>query len=196
MNKADFIDDLTKRLGDKKVATAALDAFIDVVERSLARGEKVSITGFGTFETSDRAGRQGRNPQTGESVRIKKSTVAKFRPGARLKGVANKTVKLGREPKHEPLLPAGVTTIVKRAETASAAATPAPAKKAAAKKTAPAKKAPAAKKVAAPVKAAAKKSAAKAAPAKKAAAKKTAPVKAAAKKTAPKAAAPAKKTTA
>src|SRR5262245_58711867 len=102
MSKADFIDDLTKRLGDKKVATAALDAFIDVVERAVAKGEKVSITGFGTFETSTRAGRLGRNPATGESVRIKKSTVAKFRPGTRLKDVANGKVKLGREPKHEP----------------------------------------------------------------------------------------------
>ncbi|GAB7003939.1 hypothetical protein JCM18899A_14110 [Nocardioides sp. AN3] len=210
MNKADIIDRLTERLGDKKVAAAALDGLIDIVERSVAKGEKVSITGFGTFETAARAGRIGRNPQTGAAVRIKKSTVAKFRAGTRLKGVANGTVKLGREPKHLPLLPSGVTTLVKRLDSGSAPASAVPAKKTAAstvtKAAAVKKAAPAtagatktaatttAAAASAPAKKTATNAATKVASAKKTApAKKAAPAKVAAKKTAS-ASAPAKKT--
>ena len=208
MNKAELIESLTDRLGDKKVATHALEGFIDIIERAVAKGEKVSITGFGSFEKVDRPARKARNPLTGATVKVKKTSVPKFRPGTALKQVANGTTKKGREPKHEPLLPQGVLRIVasSQSETASVststkpatktAAKKAPAKRAAASKTA-AKKAPAktaATKTAA-TKTAATKTAAKKAPAKRAAAKKTAATKTAAKK-APAKRAAAKKTVA
>jgi DNA-binding protein HU-beta len=180
LNKTDVIDSLETRLGDRKVATAALEGLIDIINRAVAKGEKVSITGFGSFERVTRSARIARNPRTGEQIRLKKTAVPKFRPGAQLKDVASGATKLGREPKHVPLLPSGVTRIVANAakEQAAAATKTAAgttAKTAAAKKTA-AKKAPA--------KTAAKKTAAKTAPAKQTAAKK-APAKAApAKKTA------------
>jgi len=181
LNKTDVIDSLETRLGDRKVATAALDGLIDIINRAVAKGEKVSITGFGSFERVTRSARIARNPRTGEQIRLKKTAVPKFRPGAQLKDVASGATKLGREPKHVPLLPSGVTRIVANAakEQAAAATKTAAgttAKTAAAKqtaaKTAPAKKT-AAKKTAAK-KAPAKKTAAKTAPAKKTAAKKTA----------------------
>jgi DNA-binding protein HU-beta len=183
LNKAELIEGLTARLGDKKVATTALEGFIDIVERAVAKGEKVSITGFGSFEKVDRPARTARNPMTGATVKVKKTSVPKFRPGSALKQVANGTTKKGREPKHEPLLPQGVLRIVASAQSETSAAAPAARKattsRAAATKTAAtktaAKKAPA-------TKTAATKTAAKKAPATKTAATKTAATKTAAKK--------------
>lgn len=169
MNKSEVIDSLAARLGDRVVAEAALNGLTDLITRAVTKGEKVSITGFGTFESAARPARTGRNPQTGEPVKIKKSTAPKFRAGAQFKDAVNGKTKLGREPKHVPLLPSGVTG--RRAQAALAALDGA--------------SAPAVKSVAtrAPAKAVAKKAttAKKAAPA-KAAAKKATPAKAAAKK--------------
>lgn len=85
MNKADLVDALESRLGGKKAAADALEAILDVIIREVANGGKVGITGFGTFERVDRAARTGRNPRTGESVRIESTAVPKFRPGTAFK---------------------------------------------------------------------------------------------------------------
>lgn len=85
MNKADLVDALESRLGSRKAAADAIEAVFDVIIREVARGGKVGITGFGTFERVDRAARTGRNPRTGESVRIESTAVPKFRPGTAFK---------------------------------------------------------------------------------------------------------------
>lgn len=149
MNKSQLIEALASRFEDnKKDAQHALESVIDVITRSVAAGEKVSITGFGAFEKLDRPARMVRNPRTGERKRAKKTSVPKFRAGAELKAVVAGEKKL---PKLK-------------------AAKAAPAKKAAAKKVT-AKKA-ATKKVTAK-KAATKKVTAKKATTKKATAKRT-----------------------
>ena len=86
MNKGDLIRALEGRLGSRKAATDALEAVVDVIIREVARGNSVGITGFGTFEKTPRAARTGRNPRTGETVRIKKTNVPRFRPGTAFKG--------------------------------------------------------------------------------------------------------------
>lgn len=85
MNKADLVDALEDRLGGKKAAADAIEALFDIIIREVARGGKVGITGFGTFERVDRAARTGRNPRTGDSVRIESTAVPKFRPGTAFK---------------------------------------------------------------------------------------------------------------
>ncbi len=85
MNKADLVEALEDRLGGKKAAADALEAIFDVIIREVARGGRVGITGFGTFERVDRAARTGRNPRTGDSVRIESTAVPKFRPGTAFK---------------------------------------------------------------------------------------------------------------
>jgi DNA-binding protein HU-beta len=166
VNKAELIDSIAARLGDnKKAASEAVEAVIDTITRTVAKGEKVAITGFGIFEKVERAARIARNPATGAQVKVKKTSVPKFRPGTQLKAVVSGAVKL--------------------AAPAKAAVVKVAAKKVVAKKAAPAKKAVAKKVVAkkAPAKAPAKKAVAKkAAPAKKAVAKKVVAKKAPAKK--------------
>jgi DNA-binding protein HU-beta len=190
VNRADLIDVIRDRLGaDKKTAESAVDAVLDTIQRAVATGERVAITGFGVFEKVDRAARTGRNPRTGETVKVKKTSVPKFRPGTQFKGVVSGAIKLGKVADAATKAAAKSATAGPRkataaARTAATKATKAPAKKAAAKK-APARKAAPAKK--APAKKAAVR---KAAPAKKAPAKKAPAKKAPAKK------APAKKTTA
>nr|WP_279590709.1 HU family DNA-binding protein [Dermatophilus congolensis] len=85
VNKADLVDALEHRIGGKKAAADAIEAVFDVIIREVAAGGKVGITGFGTFERVDRAARTGRNPRTGESVRIESTAVPKFRPGTAFK---------------------------------------------------------------------------------------------------------------
>jgi DNA-binding protein HU-beta len=159
-NKAQFIEALAERLdGDKKSAAAALDAVIQTVYVNIAKGEKVSLTGFGIFEKRERAARIARNPATGASVRVKKTSVPAFRAGAEFKAITSGAKKLAKAPAKKAAPAKKVT----------AAKATAPAKKTAAAK-APAKKAAPAKKVTA-TKAPAKKAPAKKAPAKKAPAK-------------------------
>jgi DNA-binding protein HU-beta len=163
VNKAELIDSIAARLGDKKTANQAVEAVIDTITRTVARGEKVAITGFGIFEKVERAARVARNPATGERVKVKKTSVPKFRPGTQLKAVVSGATKLAPVKAAAPAKKAATKATpakaaVRRASTAKAA-TKAPAKKAAAKrapaaKKAPAKKAPARK---APAKRAAKK---------------------------------------
>ena len=85
MNKAELIE---KIAGDaeisKKQANAALDSFTEAVAKTLKKGDKVTLVGFGTFSVSKRAARTGRNPQTGATIKIKAKKVAKFKAGAEL----------------------------------------------------------------------------------------------------------------
>jgi DNA-binding protein HU-beta len=109
MNNGDIITELTKRLGDRKVAQTALDGIVAVVTEAMSRGDRVTIAGFGTFERQARQARMARNPRTGESVRVRKTNIAKFRPGTRLKAVAAGTVKIPKNGKITPLLPEGIS---------------------------------------------------------------------------------------
>jgi DNA-binding protein HU-beta len=185
-NKAQFIELLADRFdGDKKRAAAALEAVIETVYANVAKGEKVALTGFGIFEKRDRAARLARNPATGASVRVKKTSVPAFRAGAEFKAITSGAKKLAKAP--AAAAPARRVVAAKAAPAKKAVvAKAAPAKKAVAAK-APAKKAPVKKAVAAkapakkaPAKAPVKKAVAAKAPAKKAPAKK-APAKRAAR---------------
>ena len=133
VNKAELIEALSGRLGDRKSATAALDAVLAEIQNAVTKGDKVSITGFGVFEKRVRAARTARNPRTGESVKVKKTSVPAFRPGASFKEL----VAAGRVPK--------ATKAAAPAKKA-AAAKAAPAKAVKTVKTAAKKAAPAAKK--------------------------------------------------
>src|SRR5438128_10361452 len=82
VNKADLIEALSARLGDKKAASSALDAVLQEIQSAVTKGDKVSITGFGVFEKRVRGARTARNPRTGEAVKVKKTSVPAFRAGA------------------------------------------------------------------------------------------------------------------
>lgn len=91
MNKADLIDKIAAEAGiTKSQASAAMDASITAVTNALKKGERVTLVGFGTFSTSQRKARTGRNPQTGKPIKIAARRVAKFSPGAELKKAVNK----------------------------------------------------------------------------------------------------------
>ena len=154
MNKAELIDVLTEKLGsDRRQATAAVENVVDTIVRAVHKGDSVTITGFGVFEQRRRAARVARNPRTGETVKVKPTSVPAFRPGAQFKAVVSGAQRLPAE-----------GPAVKRGVTAGGTARKGAAKKAA--KKSPAKKA---------VKRTAAKKAVKRSPAKKAA--KRAPAK-------------------
>ncbi len=86
MNKGDLIEKIAKDARiNKAEAGRAIDSLIDGVRRSLKKGERVSLVGFGTFTVSQRKAREGRNPQTGEPIHIPAKKVPKFLPGKDLK---------------------------------------------------------------------------------------------------------------
>lgn len=86
MNKADIIDAVHAKLnGTKKSAEEAVDTVFDSITSGLAKGQEVSISGFGTFIVKKRAARQGVNPRTGEKIQIAATTTPKFRAGKNLK---------------------------------------------------------------------------------------------------------------
>ena len=90
MNKAELVDAIAGKTGESKAAAgAALDATLDIIGAALARGEKVQLTGFGTFERRHRAARMGRNPRTGAAVPIAASNVPAFKAGKALKDMVN-----------------------------------------------------------------------------------------------------------
>ena len=89
MNKRDLIDAVSVRLGDKKSATEAVNAVLETIQSAVAAGDKVAITGFGVFEKSERPARTARNPATGATVQVAKSSVPKFRAGADFKALVN-----------------------------------------------------------------------------------------------------------
>lgn len=85
MNKAELIDAMASDAGiSKAAAKKALDSFTDNVSNTLAKGDRLSLVGFGTFSTSERSAREGRNPQTGAKIQIPAKTVAKFKAGSEL----------------------------------------------------------------------------------------------------------------
>ena len=94
MNKRDLIDAISGRLGDKKSATEAVNAVLETIQSAVASGDKVAITGFGVFEKTVRPARTARNPATGETIRVARSSVPKFRAGADFKAVVNGEKKL------------------------------------------------------------------------------------------------------
>ncbi|MEW2069746.1 HU family DNA-binding protein [Streptomyces sp. NPDC007346] len=207
MNKAQLVEAIADKVGGRQQAADAVDAVLDAIVRAVVAGDRVSVTGFGSFEKVDRPARYARNPQTGERVRVKKTSVPRFRAGQGFKDLVSGSKKLPKNDVAVKKAPKGslsggssaARTTVKAAAAKKSAAKKATAKKATAKKAvAPAKKTTATAKKATAKKATAtaKKAtpaAKKATPAKKATAtaKKTAPAK---KATAKKA--PAKKTTA
>jgi DNA-binding protein HU-beta len=128
MNKAQFIAALAPHFNDsKKEAAHAVDVVFDTIVRAMSRGEDVMINDFGKFKKVDRKARMGRNPFTGETIKIKASKKARFLPAKGLKEVISGERKLGPAPKIEPK--------------AVAKAAPKKAAKKSAKKAAPKKKA-------------------------------------------------------
>ncbi|MET9392511.1 HU family DNA-binding protein [Streptomyces sp. NPDC006624] len=210
MNKAQLVEAIADKMGGRQQAADAVDHVLDAIVRAVVAGERVSVTGFGSFEKVDRPARYARNPQTGERVRVKKTSVPRFRAGQGFKDLVSGSKKLPRggevSVKKAPKgsLTGGAGATVKKAAAKKATTKAAAAKKTAAKKTTAkkattkttaakkttAKKAPAKTTAAASKTAAAKKTTAKKAPAKKATAKKAPAKKSTARKTT------AKKTTA
>ncbi|EPD64601.1 MULTISPECIES: HU family DNA-binding protein [unclassified Streptomyces] len=202
MNKAQLVEAIADKVGGRQQAAEAVDAVLDAIVRATVAGDRVSVTGFGSFEKVDRPARYARNPQTGERVRVKKTSVPRFRAGQGFKDLVSGSKKLPRggevavkkAPKGS--LSGGASATVKKAAAKKTTAKKATAKKTTAKKatakktTATAKKATAKKTTAKKATGAAKTSAAKKTTAKKATAKKAPAKKATAKK------APAKKSTA
>ncbi|MFE9921767.1 HU family DNA-binding protein [Streptomyces sp. NPDC005774] len=172
MNKAQLVEAIADKMGGRQQAADAVDAVLDAIVRAVVAGDRVSVTGFGSFEKVDRPARYARNPQTGERVRVKKTSVPRFRAGQGFKDLVSGSKKL----------PRGGEVAVKKAPKGSlSGGASATVKKAAAKKTAKS--------------AAAKKATAKKTTAKRAAGKTTA-AKTTAKKATGKTAAPTAKTTA
>ncbi|MFC5666937.1 HU family DNA-binding protein [Kitasatospora misakiensis] len=151
MNKAQLVEAVAEQLGGRKAAAEAVDAVLDTMVRAVVAGDRVSVTGFGTFEKVERSARFARNPQTGEKVKVKKTSVPRFRPGQGFKDLVSGAKKLPKEGPSVKKAPKGSLTpgksgvaatpaakraATKRAATAAAAAAAAPAKKVAAKKTA------------------------------------------------------------
>ncbi len=90
MNKTELVAAIAEKTElSKKDSEKALKAFIDVVTESLQKGEKIQLVGFGTFEVIERAAREGRNPLTGEKMKIKASKAPKFKAGKALKDAVN-----------------------------------------------------------------------------------------------------------
>ncbi|MBV1935137.1 HU family DNA-binding protein [Streptomyces sp. BV286] len=211
MNKAQLVEAIADKVGGRQQAADAVDAVLDAIVRAVVGGDRVSVTGFGSFEKVDRPARYARNPQTGERVRVKKTSVPRFRAGQGFKDLVSGSKKLPKNDVAVKKAPKGSLTggssatvkkaAAKKATTARKAT--AAAKKTTAKKTTAKKTTPAAKKTTATAKkttakktsAAAKKTTAKKTTAKKAAAKK-APAKKAAAKKAPAKKSAARKTTA
>lgn len=91
MNKTELVAKISEQTElSKKDAEIAINAFIDVVADTLVSGEKITITGFGSFEVVERAARKGRNPRTGKSISIPKSKSPKFKPSKNLKEAINR----------------------------------------------------------------------------------------------------------
>ena len=89
MNKKELINEMSKILNSTVQAKAALESALANITDSLKKGETVTIPGFGTFKVSMRKARNGRNPRTGEKIKIKKKNVARFIPGKKLKEAVN-----------------------------------------------------------------------------------------------------------
>ena len=89
MNKGDLINEISKVVSTKKEAQAAVDCVITTIIKALKKKDAVTLVGFGTFKVDKRKARKGRNPQTGEVIKIKAKNVPKFVPGKSLKDTVN-----------------------------------------------------------------------------------------------------------
>lgn len=90
MNKADLVNSLSEKTGlTKTKSNQAIDALVETISEALKSGDKVTLVGFGTFKTSQKETRMGRNPKTGESLEIPAKRVAKFKPGTDLSKIVN-----------------------------------------------------------------------------------------------------------
>ncbi len=148
MNKSDVIQDVAGVSGvSKSDVEKVIDAFFDAVRSAIGKGERVAWPSFGSFSSTQRQARSGRNPRTGEPVAIAASTAAKFSASTALKAALNPPPVKAAKKSAKSATPAKKATTGKKAAPAAAAA------KAAAAKAAPAKAAPA-KKAATPAKAA------------------------------------------
>ena len=85
MNKGDLVNELAKVVSTKKEAQAAVDCVFETITKALKKKDPVTVVGFGTFKVDSRKARKGRNPQTGEEIKIKAKKVPKFVPGKGLK---------------------------------------------------------------------------------------------------------------
>ena len=91
MNKSELVDAMAKKSGlSKKDTEAALAAFTETVTKTLKKGDKIQLVGFGTFEVGKRAAREGKNPQTGAKIKIPAAKVPKVKAGKALKDTVNK----------------------------------------------------------------------------------------------------------
>lgn len=91
MNKAELIDAIAAESGLTKAdSKRAIDAFVTTTSKALKKGDRVALVGFGSWATSKRAARTGRNPQTGKAIKIAAKTVVRFKAGADLSKVVNK----------------------------------------------------------------------------------------------------------
>ena len=89
MNKGDLINEVAKVVGTKKDAQAAVDCIFSTITKALKKKDSVALVGFGTFKVGKRKARTGRNPQTGEAIKIKAKNVPKFTAGKDLKDAVN-----------------------------------------------------------------------------------------------------------
>ena len=85
MNKGDLVNEVAEVVGTKKDAQAAVDCVFSSITKALKKGDAVTLVGFGTFKVTKRKARKGRNPQTGEEIKIKASKAPKFTAGKSLK---------------------------------------------------------------------------------------------------------------
>lgn len=91
MNRSELVNSIAEKSGvTKKVADSMLKAFIETVEETVKAGDKVQLIGFGTFESKARAARTGKNPRTGEAIKIAAAKVPAFKAGAAFKDLLNK----------------------------------------------------------------------------------------------------------
>ncbi|MFD0263025.1 HU family DNA-binding protein [Kitasatospora indigofera] len=148
MNKGQLVEAVAGQLGSRTAAEDAVDAVLDVMVRAVVAGEAVQVTGFGTLESVQRAGRYARNPQTGERVRVKKTTVPRFRAGQGFKGMVSGTKQLPKSGPAVAKAPKGSLTPSKTVA-ATPTGTKAAAKRSAAAPAVTAKKTTASKAVAA-----------------------------------------------
>ena len=91
MNKEELVQEVAKKAKvTQKEAAEVLNGFVETVQKAVSKGEKVTLVGFGTFESRKRAARTGRNPQTGKEIKIAAKTVPAFSAGKKFKGLVNK----------------------------------------------------------------------------------------------------------
>ncbi|MEI2777528.1 MAG: HU family DNA-binding protein [Tetrasphaera sp.] len=120
MNKQDLVAAVEGRLGNRRLAADAVEVVLETIVKEVAKGNRVSLTGFGTFEKVARAARTGRNPRTGETVRIRKTSVPRFSASTKFKDYVKNPKSM---PKGTPVLARASAKTAAPASTAKAATT-------------------------------------------------------------------------